>query len=158
MMLVLPNLIHSNQTTFLKGRRIIDSINLAQDFVQGFIQKNTSKCACVSIDFQKAFYTVRWHATDRIMELFGFNDYFREIVMSCVWPTSFSSLIEGSLTEILQTQRGILAPTFVMVVEYLSRLTRKAAKERQLEVYRIGGVQVEPHHAFANDIIFFCWA
>lgn len=82
------------------------------------------------------------------MELFGYDDYFREMVMLCVWTASFSALIKGSLSLIFQAQHRIRQGDpmsrlhFVMVVEYLARLTRKAVEDRQLEDYRIGGVQV----------------
>lgn len=42
-----------------------------------------------------------------------------------------------------------------MVIEYLTRLVKRAVGDRKLELYSIGGAQIENHLAFANDVTFF---
>lgn len=102
------------------------------------------------INVNWAFDSICWEANDK--------------KMSCIKTASFLALIEGSSVTIFKAQRGIkqgnvmLALLFVIVVEYIVYLTRKAVEERQLEIYINGGVCMEPQLAFADDIIFSCCA
>lgn len=165
LMAILPRLISLNQLAFIKGRRISDAIGLAQEFTQGFNWKGTSRRACITIDFVKAFDTLRWDAIEAVLELMGIDYAFRQMVMSCVVTiASVSALVEGSPTQIVKMQKGLrqgdpLSPLlFVIVIEYLTRLVKKAVGDRKLELYTIGGTQVESHLAFADDVTFFCRA
>lgn len=82
-----------------------------------------------------------------MMEMFRFDELFREMVMLCVWTTSFSVLIEGSPLEVFHAQCGVrhsdpLSPfLFVVVIEYLSRLTKQAVWEGKLKLYTNGGTK-----------------
>lgn len=46
----------------------------------------------------------------------------------------------------------------MVVIDYLSRLVSQATRSRKIEFYSSGGVVVESHLAFADDIAFFCCA
>lgn len=163
-MVVLPELISVNQTAFIRGRRISDAIGLAQEFTQSFNCKSTSKRACITIDFAKAFDTLRWDVIDTVMELMGIDHDFRKLVMSCVTTASASALVEGSPTKIVKLQRGLrqgdpLSPLlFVIVIEYLSRLINQAMNNRKIDLYKSRGMAVESHLAYADDVTFFCRA
>lgn len=84
LMNILPTTINTNQTTFIRGRRISDAMGLAQEFTQGFNCRNTSRRACITIDFTKAFDTIRWDAIEVVMELMGIDATFKELVMACI--------------------------------------------------------------------------
>lgn len=58
------------------GRRIPDVIGLAQEFTNSFNCKSTSRRTCITIDFSKAFDTLRWDAIDATMELMGIDETF----------------------------------------------------------------------------------
>lgn len=155
-------MIAQNQTTFIKSRRIYTyAIGLAQEFTQSFNCKSTSRRACVTIDFSKAFDTLRWDAIETAMELLGIDGNFREMVMSCVSTASISALVEGSPTDIIKQGRGLrqgdpLSPLlFVIVIDYLLKLMKQATSNRRIELYTSGRVMVESHLAFADDIVFF---
>lgn len=47
---------------------------------------------------------------------------------------------------------------FVSVIEYLSKLVKRAVGERKFELYTIGGAHIESHLAYADDVTFFCSA
>lgn len=96
LMTVLPRLISPNQLAFIKGRRISDAIGLAQEFTQAYNYKSTAIRACITIDFAKAFDTLRWDAIDVVLELMGIDHAFRQMIMSCV--STASALVEGSPT------------------------------------------------------------
>lgn len=164
LMRILPEIINPNQTAFIRGRRITDAIRLAQEFTQGFNCQSTSRRACITIDFSKAFDMLRWDAIKITMELLGIDETFRRLVMSCVMTASMSALIEGSPTEIIKPGRGLrqgdpLSPLlFAIVIDYLSKLMDEAVHSRKIELYTSGGAVVESHLAFADDVIFFCRA
>lgn len=130
-MAILPRVINENQLAFIKGRRISDAIGLAQEFTQAFNCKSTSRRACITIDFAKAFDTLCWDAIEVVMELMGIDFTFRQLVMTCVSTASVSALVEGSPTQVVKLNKGLrqndpLSPLlFVMVIEYLSRLVTR---------------------------------
>lgn len=162
LMKVLPGIIKPVQIAFIKGHRITDVISLAQEFTQSFNCKRTSQRACIAIDFAKAFDILRWDAIEVTLELLGIDETFRQLVMMCVRTVSVVALVEGSPTEIIGMKRGLrqgdpLSPLlFLVVIDYLSKLVDLATKSRKIELYSSGGVMVESHLAFADDIIFFC--
>lgn len=164
LMKVLQDILCPNQTTFIKGRRISDAITLAQEFVQSYNCKSTSRRALVAIDLTKAFDTIRWDAIEVSHDLLGIDQTFIQLVMACVKSTSVSTLVEGSPTVIIKQRRGLrqgdpLSPLlFMVVIDYLSRLVHQATTNRKLELYSTGGIPVESHLAFADDVAFFCRA
>lgn len=94
----------------------------------------------------------------------GIDFTFRQLVMTCVSTASVSALVEGSPTQVVKLNKGLrqndpLSPLlFVMVIEYLSRLVTRVVRDRKVKLYTIGGVQIESHLTFADDITFFCRA
>lgn len=72
--------------------------------------------------------------------------------------------MDGSPTDVFQVQKGLrqgnsLSPIlFVMAIEYLSRLIKLVVKEKRLDVYINGGVEINPMLAFVVDVTFFCRA
>lgn len=89
------------------GRRITDAIALAQEFVQSYNCKSTSRRALVAIDFSKAFDLIRWDAIEVALELLGIDQAFNQMVMACVTSASVSALVEGSPTTIIRQHRGL---------------------------------------------------
>lgn len=80
------------------------------------------------IDFAKAFNMIWWDSVDIMLEAFGFDEVFRELVMSCIHMTSFSTMVEGSPSDVFQPERGLpqgdplCLILFIMVVEFLVQL------------------------------------
>lgn len=44
---------------------------------------------------------------------------------------------------------------FIVILEYLSGLSKEATSSKCYELYTMGGTKVESHLVFANDVIFF---
>ena len=57
---VLPEIIHSNQNTFVKGRSIFDAIRTIDDVIEYTKEKKISGIL-VAIDFEKAFHTLHFN-------------------------------------------------------------------------------------------------
>lgn len=59
----LSNLVANNHLIFLKGWRIFDAINLAQEFTHAFNNIGTSMRDFIRIDFNKVFDTMNFFDT-----------------------------------------------------------------------------------------------
>lgn len=69
-------------------------------------------------------------------------------------------MLEGSPTDVFQPQwirQGdpLSLLLFIIVLDYLIRLTKKVVTDKHLEVCTNEGAAVEPIIAFANDMTFF---
>lgn len=94
------------------------------------------------IYFTKAFDTLCWNSIDKVMELFGFYEIFRKLVMVYISSSSFSAMVEGSLLLVFQAQKGLkqgdpLSPLLFM-------LAIEAVEDRRLELY-VKGVKIYYH-------------
>ncbi|KAE8654116.1 Ent-kaur-16-ene synthase [Hibiscus syriacus] len=73
---VFPNMITMNQTTFVKGRSIVDNTLLAQEIVRGYSRRRVSPRCALKIDLQKAFDSLNWDFIDMIMHAMGLPEKF----------------------------------------------------------------------------------
>lgn len=111
------------------------------------------------IGFSNIFDMLRWDSIDMSLELLGFDEIFRELIQHFLRSVSFSTLVEGSPTNIIQIERGVkqedhLSPLlFTAILEYLSSLARLVVEEVRYEVYIMGGTSVESHVCYADDVI-----
>lgn len=98
-----------------------------------------------------------------MLEKIGLCKDFRKLVMKCIRSTSFSTLVEGSMTNVFHVMRGIqqedsMSPLlFVVVLEFLSQRLIDAQTEKKIDVYKMEG-EVECHLAFTDDVVLFCRA
>ena len=102
---VLPVLIHTNQTGFLKNRYIGSNIRLLLDLID-YTQETNQAGMIFSIDFEKAFDTVNWKFLNKCLEYFNFGVSFKNWIKiiqsgacSCIvnngWSTGFFNLGQG---------------------------------------------------------------
>ena len=87
---VLPKLIDEDQTGFIQGRYIGDTIRLLYDIIY-YLKENELPGLLVSLDFEKAFDSVNWKYMDNVMKIFGFGENI------CQWIGSFYSNIKSSV-------------------------------------------------------------
>lgn len=132
--------------------------------MNGFDCRSTSRRACIKLDFLKAFDCVLWDAIKEMMKMMGFDDVFQFLILSCVHTSSFSVLVEGSLTSVFREQHDLhqgdpISPfIFIMVLEVLSKQLRKAVNVNKLELFINSGATVESHLAYTDDVLLFCHA
>lgn len=48
---------------------------------------------------------LQWDTIDKILELFGFYETFREMIKACISSTSFSSMVEGSPSSVFHSHK-----------------------------------------------------
>ena len=72
---VLPEIIHSNQNAFVKGRSIFDAIRTTDDMMGKTKEKEQSEIL-VAVDFEKAFDTLNFNFLIRTLHKFNFGPSF----------------------------------------------------------------------------------
>ena len=73
----LPNLIHSDQTGFVRGRYISQNIRLLNDTMD-FSNNKQFPGILLFVDFEKAFDTLEWNFISKTLEAFNFGPNFRK--------------------------------------------------------------------------------
>jgi hypothetical protein len=140
---VLGDLIPNTQSTFLKGRQLVDGVVVVNEVID-FAKKSGKKCLILKVDFEKAYDLVDWGFLDYILRCFGFDDKWRAWMKACVCSGSMSILVNGSPTEEICIKRGLkqgdpLAPLlFLLVAEGLGGLMRKAVERGRFQPFKVG--------------------
>ena len=128
--LILPKLIHTDQTGFISGRYIGQNIRLLSDIME-FSDSKTFQGIFLFVDFEKAFDTLEWSFILKTLEAFNFGDNFRKWV-SVLYNNVQSSVMNGGfMTNYFEISRGIrqgcpLSPSlFILAVELLALKIRQ---------------------------------
>ena len=124
MELLLPKLIHTDQTGFINGRYIGQNIRLLCDIME-LSDTKKSQGIFLFVDFEKAFDTLEWSFILKALEPFNFGDNFKKWV-SVLYNNVQSSVMNGGfMTNYFEISRGVrqgcpLSPSlFVLSVELL---------------------------------------
>lgn len=92
---ILPYFISRNEAGFLKDHHICDNVTQAQEFPVIFNCKGTGKWACVTLDFHKAFDSIKWDLIGVALKQMGFDDIFMQLIYSYASTSSLSVIIKG---------------------------------------------------------------
>ncbi|GKV36164.1 hypothetical protein SLEP1_g44325 [Rubroshorea leprosula] len=157
---VLNTIIGENQSAFIEGRQLVDSVVVANEAIDD-VRKRKSRCFVFKIDFEKAYDKVSWSFLDYMMEKMGFDKVWREWIAECLRSNTVSVLLNGSATKEFSMSRGLrqgdpLSPfLFLMVAEALNGLTSATVAKGYLRGVKIGKGELEISHLqFADDTIF----
>lgn len=130
---VMDHLISPYQTSFIKGRQILDGALIAGELIDSC--KRMDKAAVIlKLDFHKAFDCISWSYLDWVLNQMGFSSRWRGWIKSCVMTAFASVLINGSPTATFDLQRGLrqgdpLSPfLFDLAVEPLNLLIHRATE------------------------------
>lgn len=77
---VLPSLISSHQTGFVKGRSIVENVLLAQEIIRDINKRNKHHNIVVKSDMTKAYDRVSWIYLTKVMRQFGFSEIIIDMV------------------------------------------------------------------------------
>ncbi|GAU38652.1 hypothetical protein TSUD_276920 [Trifolium subterraneum] len=128
--LVMDSVIASNQSTFIKGRNLVDGVLIVNEVVE-LAKKTKKECLIFKVDFEKAYDSVDWGFLEYMLRRCGFCEKWIHWIRACVFAGNLSVLVNGSPTPEINIQRGLkqgdtLAPfLFLLVVEGLSGVMRK---------------------------------
>ena len=93
---LLPEIIHVDQSPFVKGRTIFDAIRTIDDVIEHTMNRDISGIL-VAIDFEKAFDALNFSFLVRVLHAFNFGPFIQWVrvlynkVSSCVMNNGFTS-------------------------------------------------------------------
>jgi len=159
---VLPNVIDKNQTAFLSGKSLLDSVLVANETVD-FLKKEKQKGVIVKVDYEKAYDSVDSDFLVYMLRRLGFKDKWIKWIKACLTSATISVLVNGSPTKEFRLKRRLrqddpLAPfLFLIATEGLAGLVKEASRIGVLEGVRVGYNCVDVKLLqFADDTLFFC--
>ena len=139
---VLPMIISSNQTGYVKGRYIGESIRIITGMMSITKKKNTPGLA-VFLDFEKAFDFIEWCYLQKCLEAFNFGPQLRQCTTVLYNNISSCGLKNhGFATKHFNPSRGVTQGCplsgilFVIGVEILSNAIKRSKE--------IEGIQIDP--------------
>lgn len=152
----IKDVIAEDQTGFIKGRSIATNLMNIQTVIDQ-VNITDSDGILLSVDYAKAFDTVRWSIIHRALDMFGFGEMITSAVKilfaeikTCVYNAGFSS---GFFFPTRGIRQGCCcSPSlFVIAVELLAILVRKSDNIKGI---RIAEQQLKISH-YADDATFF---
>ena len=154
---VLPTIISANQTGYVKGRYIGESIRIITDMMS-FTKKKNIPGLAVFLDFEKAFDYIEWCYLQKCLEAFNFGPQLRQWISVLYNNISSCVLNNGFATKHFNLSRGVRQGCplsgilFVIGVEILSNAI-KGSKE-------IEGIQIDQNKSikitqYADDTTVF---
>ena len=102
---VLPNLINFDQTAYVKGRFIGESIRLTDDILYHTEQENTDG-VLFAADIEKAFDSVEHNFIFASLERFGFGDELIKWIRTLLFNISSCVMNNGFSTNYFSIERG----------------------------------------------------
>lgn len=101
---VLGSIISEQQSAFIGGRQILDSVVVLNEAMDD-IKARKDKCLAYKIDFAKAYDSVEWGYLRIIMERFNYDNKWIKWIMECISSARASILVNGSPTEEFQSEK-----------------------------------------------------
>ena len=126
---VLPYVIDDDQTGFVRGRTIFDSIKIIQDLMD-LTKKFKLEGILLFIDFEKAFDSIEWSFLHKALEQMNFGNQFRKWIKTLYNNITSCIINNGATTPYFNLERGIrqgdpLSPyLFIICIEFLANKIR----------------------------------
>ena len=137
---VIPNLIHSDQTGYIEGRYIGENIRTITDLIQ-YTSLKQCPGILLSIDFEKAFDSLRWSFMLDILKCMSFGDYFCKWINIIYTDPLCCVTNNGHASSFVKIERGIRqgcpisALLFILTVELLACAIRKNNNVKGIKIH-----------------------
>jgi hypothetical protein len=140
---VADHIVKPTQTTFLRGRNILEGVVILQETIHKLHLKKQSG-VILKIDFEKAYDKVKWPFMFQTLRMKGFSSKWISWMKSFVTGGSVAINVNDEVGYYFQTRKGLrqgdtLSPLlFNLVADMLAILIHRAKADRQI-------VGVVPH-------------
>jgi len=140
---VMNSIISSTQSTFLKGRNLVDGVLVVNEIVD-LAKKTNRRCLILKVDFEKAYDSVKWPFLEYMLGRVGFHLKWIAWMKACVYGGSMSIPVNGSPTYEISIQKvlkqgDLLAPfLYLIVAEGFSGLMRNAVNQNLFGGFDMG--------------------
>lgn len=130
----LPMLVSANQSAFIKGRSIQDNFLYVQNVIREANRRKKS-LIFLKLDIAKAFDSVRWDFLFEVLQGFGFDSRWRDLISILLDTASSRVLLNGIPGSPFRHRRGLrqgdpLSPMlFILAMEPLQRILDRATAE-----------------------------
>jgi len=156
---VMNSIISVSQSTFLKGRHLVDGVLIVNEVVD-LAKRANQECLIIKVDFEKTYDSVNWGFLEYMMRRVGIEAKWVRWIKACVFGGNMSILVNGSPTKEISVQRGLkqgdpLAPfLFLLVAEGFSGLMTNAVNRNLFKGFEVkrGGMVVF-HLQYADDTL-----
>lgn len=158
---LMPEAIEPNQSAFVKGRLLLESVLLASELVNGYHKSSTTPRCAIKFDISKAFDTVKWSFITSVLKAMNLPDQFIRWILVCISTASFSVAVNGSLEGFFTSARGIrqgcsLSPyLYVIMNNVLSKMLNETAATGAFEYHPQCSAVNLTHLCFVDDILVF---
>ncbi|KAL3681068.1 hypothetical protein R1sor_024024 [Riccia sorocarpa] len=153
---LLPNLVNEQQTGFVQGRSIFDSI-LTVKLGQEWANVTSQQSIFLKLDFVKAYDHVRHRYLWQVLEAMGFCTKFIMLIQGLVEDAHFVIHINGAFTKEIKLERGVrqgcpIAPLlFALSTQPLMALLREAQIQGEVHGLEVGNSRQILDALFADD-------
>ncbi|KAL3696995.1 hypothetical protein R1sor_011071 [Riccia sorocarpa] len=153
---LLPGLVDGQQTGFVLGRSIFDSV-LAIKLGQEWSQMSGQQSLFLKLDFVKAYDRVSHSYLWRVLDEMGFGQVFINLLKGLVEKASSVVHINGAFTGDIQLDRGVrqgcpIAPLlFSLSTQPLMAMLKEAQIQGQVEGLELGDSKQMLEALFADD-------
>ena len=134
---IIPNLIHSDQKGFVRGRFLGESVIEVQTLMtmaQNYDHATGDEFTLLSLDIEKAFDSIDWGFMRKCLLSYGFPPYFMQWIHTIQSSVELRIANNGHLSAPFQVLKGVaqgdaLSPfLFILVIESLASAIRQDSK------------------------------
>ena len=159
----LSNLITPLQAAFIPRRRDLDNVLIAQEMIYALDRKKGKNgYIAIKVDLEKVYDKLEWSFIHKVLQAFHFPLHLTKLIMSCVFTTSISILVNGSKMDNFLPSRGIrqgdpLSPClFMLCMKFLTHLIEgKCVEGSWIPLKASLGNTGISHLIFADALILF---
>ncbi|KAL9983202.1 hypothetical protein ACROYT_G005340 [Oculina patagonica] len=138
---VLPHIIHCNQTGYVKDRYIGETVRSILDIID-FTERENIPGLLIFIDFRKAFDTLEWNFLFKCLDAFNFGPEFKRWISTFYKNIQSCVINNGMSSEYFNLTRGVrqgdpLSPyLFLLAVESLAIAVRENEEIKGIAIER----------------------